>query len=97
MKALATHPGRIQERLGYAALEVCVLRMQEFPEDFRSIYQRVYDECTKRKSGEDTPEARNVMIQAVCDELTDEKATEIAGLIFRLYDDVGDWLRQPRE
>jgi len=97
LEALATSPGRIQERLYFAAVELSPLRAAEhFPENLRDIFQKVSDACTKPKSGDDTPKARKEgTIKAACDELTDEEGSEIAALIFRLYDDIDERQRQP--
>ena len=57
--ALATGPGRIQERLYLAWLGFHPLEPgRDFPEDLRLDFQRVSDTLTKPKSGDKTPRAK---------------------------------------
>ena len=89
MSALATAPGRIRERLGFAAQQLCTLEMELFPESVRGTFRIVYETCTKPKSGETTPAVyKKGKIAAACDELTDDEASHMATLIFRMYDEV---------
>ena len=94
LSALATHPGRIQERLGLAVRELSVLQMDRLPDSIRGILLNIYDTCTKPKSGENSPGARaKGTIVAACDELNDAEASQIATLIFRTYDDIEGLMR----
>jgi hypothetical protein len=89
MSAVATGPGRIQERLGRAAQELCALEAELFPANVRSIFQIIYETCTRSKSGENGRAAQEKgKIAAACDDLTDDEASHMANLIFRMYDGV---------
>ena len=84
---LITHPGRVQDRLHAAFLRFHPVRATDLPEGgLRRLFVGIKDDLTfdEPYDGEATT------LQGV----SDEDASAVAGRIWRLYCDLGDWVKQ---
>jgi len=83
--ALATHPGRVQERLAEAAIYLIRIRPADIQdEELRRMFVGIRDDLSF-----DEPEGKEGRIAATLQKTSDADASEIARRILELHDRLG--------